>query len=261
MISWFVDSASTYAGQIDNVILIITLIVGFWFFLTMGVFFYLLYRFQAKNSERAMYITGKEKKYKRFITWPHFAIIAFDVVIIVVAVRAWVHVKQTLPEPHTTVRIIGQQWAWTFVDAGPDRKLDTEDDITTIDEMHVEKDKVYHFKLMAKDVIHSFSVPVFRLKQDAIPGRTITGWFEATRTGVYDIQCAEMCGIGHGLMAARIHLEDAKSHRAWQMKWWRSRLSCNDADPKQAANADTLRWQKMFGKTDKCQASSLALAK
>lgn len=259
MISQFVDSGSSYAGQIDNVILIVAVIVGFWFFLTIGVFFYFLYRFRAENSERAMYITGKEPKYKRFITWPHLAIIGFDVVIIVFAVRAWVHVKQTLPKPDRTVRVISQQWAWTFVHPGPDNKLDTADDIVTIDELHVEKDKVYHYKLESKDVLHSFSVPVFRLKQDAIPGRTITGWWKATRTGVYDVQCAEMCGIGHGLMAARIHLHDAKSHLAWQKAFWRSRLACNDADPKQKPNADVARWQAMF-KTERCQLAPVATA-
>ena len=64
-------------------------------------------------------------------------------------------------------------------------------------------------------MLHSFSVPVFRLKQDAIPGRVITGWFKPTMTGTYDIQCAEICGIGHGLMPARIVIETAEQHAAW----------------------------------------------
>jgi len=56
---------------------------------------------------------------------------------------------------------------------------------------------------------------VFRLKQDAIPGRVITGWWEATDTGEYSIQCAEICGIGHGLMGARLFIEDEEKHAAW----------------------------------------------
>jgi cytochrome c oxidase subunit 2 len=75
--------------------------------------------------------------------------------------------------------------------------------------------KTYHFQLESRDVLHDFSVPVFRLKQDAIPGRVITGWFKATKTGDYDIQCAEICGIGHGLMAGRIHVESSGEHAAW----------------------------------------------
>jgi cytochrome c oxidase subunit 2 len=64
-------------------------------------------------------------------------------------------------------------------------------------------------------VVHSFSVPVFRLKQDAVPGRTITGWFRPTQTGEFDIQCAEICGIGHGVMGARIHIESESEHATW----------------------------------------------
>jgi len=73
----------------------------------------------------------------------------------------------------------------------------------------------YVFELSSRDVLHSFSVPVFRLKQDAVPGRVITGWFEPTKTGTYDIQCAEICGIGHALMPARIVIESAADHAAW----------------------------------------------
>jgi cytochrome c oxidase subunit 2 len=58
-------------------------------------------------------------------------------------------------------------------------------------------------------------VPVFRIKQDAVPGRTITGWFHPIRAGTYDVQCAEICGIGHGVMAGRINVQDATEHAAW----------------------------------------------
>ena len=81
--------------------------------------------------------------------------------------------------------------------------------------MHVEANKTYVFELTSTDVLHSFSVPVFRLKQDAVPGRTIKGWFHANRTGTFDIQCVEICGIGHGLMPAQIHIESAEAHAAW----------------------------------------------
>ena len=93
--------------------------------------------------------------------------------------------------------------------------LDTADDITMLDELHVEVGRVYHYQLESRDVLHNFSVPVFRLKQDAIPGRRITGWFEPTRTGEHDIQCAEICGIGHGVMGGRIFIEDALDHANW----------------------------------------------
>jgi cytochrome c oxidase subunit 2 len=70
-------------------------------------------------------------------------------------------------------------------------------------------------------------VPVFRLKQDAVPGRVITGWFEPTLTGSYDIQCAEICGIGHGLMGARIVIESPEQHAAWVAAQSSSQLAAN----------------------------------
>ena len=64
--------------------------------------------------------------------------------------------------------------------------------------------------MQSRDVLHNFSVPAFRLRQDAVPGRTINGWFKPTKTGTYDLQCAEMCGYGHGIMGAAItvHTEE-----------------------------------------------------
>jgi cytochrome c oxidase subunit 2 len=138
-----------------------------------------------------------------------------DIFMIVGALRTWTDIKINLPKADATIKVIGQQWAWTFVHPGADHKLGTLDDITTVDQLNVEVNKVYHFKLESRDVLHSFSVPVFRLKQDVIPGRIITGWFEPTQTGTYDIQCAEICGIGHGVMVGRIVINSAEQHAAW----------------------------------------------
>lgn len=206
---------SSFASDIDSLVLLILVLVGFWFILAEAIFFGLIIKFKAKDGQRAMHITGEEKEYKRFISLAHNLVLLCDVFIVVGSIKVWTDVKIDLPAADHEIRVIGQQWSWTFQHPGADNKLDTADDIFRIDELHVEVDKVYHFKLTSKDVLHSFSVPVFRLKQDAIPGRTITGWFEATGTGEHDIQCAEMCGIGHGIMGARIFIEDAATHSAW----------------------------------------------
>jgi cytochrome c oxidase subunit 2 len=206
---------STYAGQIDHLILLIAVLTGFWFLVAEGVFFWLIFKFRAKPGVKSQYLEGHEHHVERFITWPHRLILLCDVAIIFFAVQAWYNVKQRLPEADATIRVIGQQWAWTFQHPGADNQLDTEDDIFTVDDLHVEVDKTYHFLLESRDVLHSFSVPVFRIKQDAIPGRQITGWFTPTGVGDHDIQCAEICGIGHGVMAARIHIEDSAAHAAW----------------------------------------------
>jgi len=215
MMERWIPNASSFGGDVDGLILLVTVLVGFWFFAAQGIFFWLIFRFRAREGVPAQYLTGKEKHVKRWINIPHVFIIMFDVVIIAAAIKVWVEIKQTLPAADEQVRVVGQQWTWTFVHAGTDGKLDTPDDIVTADDLHVEVGKTYHFLLESKDVLHSFSVPVFRLKQDAVPGRTITGWFKATKTGAFDIQCAEICGIGHGVMNGRIHIEGAAEHRAW----------------------------------------------
>jgi len=207
--------ASTFASSVDGLILLIAWIVGVWFLIAEGVFFYLIFRYRHRDGRQGEYITGEEKHQKRWITIPHALVLVCDIFIIVGAVRVWYDIKQNQPPADATIRVVAQQWAWSFVQPGPDGQLDTADDIKTVDDLHVEVGKTYHFQLEARDVLHDFSVPVFRLKQDAIPGRVITGWFKATQTGVHDIQCAEICGIGHGLMAGRIHVESPEEHAAW----------------------------------------------
>ncbi len=215
MIERYVTAASSYAQDVDALFTLIFVLVGFWFLVCQGVFFWLIFRFRKKDGVAPEYITGEEKSQKRWITIPHLLVLVCDVFIVVGAVRVWYDIKQDLPPAQATVRVISQQWAWTFVHPGPDGELDTDDDITQMNELHVQVDRLYHYKLESTDVLHSFSVPVFRLKQDAIPGRVITGWFTPTRTGEWDIQCAEICGIGHGLMGARIHIETPQQHAAW----------------------------------------------
>jgi cytochrome c oxidase subunit II len=215
MISRYLESASSYSGDIDELILWILLITGFWFLLAEGLFIGLIVKYTARDGVRAKYVSGEDPKEKRWVAWPHYATLVFDVIILVAAIRVWTNVKIEQPPVDETVRITAQQWAWTFTHAGPDGKLDTPDDIRLVDELHVEKGKTYAFELTSRDVLHSFSVPVFRLKQDAIPGRVIRGWFKPTMSGQFDIQCTEICGIGHALMPGRIFVEDHDVHEAW----------------------------------------------
>jgi cytochrome c oxidase subunit 2 len=207
---------STYAADIDFLIILVLVVVGVWFLVAEYIFVYFILKYRAKPGRKADYITGKEKHLKRWITIPHLMVLAFDVLIVVVSFQVWHKIKMDLPEnPDAVLRITGQQWAWTFQHPGADGELDTADDIFTVDELHVENEKTYHFKLEATDVLHSFSVPVWRIKQDAIPGRSITGWFQPTVEGEFDVQCAEICGFGHGVMVARVMVEDAEQHASW----------------------------------------------
>ncbi len=213
----YLSAASTYAHSIDHLFILIAVIVGFWLIAAETMMFVLIFRFRAKDGRPTQYITGDEKYLKRWITIPHLLVLVCDVVIIVGAISVWYNIKQDMPAAQETVRVIGQQWAWSFQQAGPDGVMDTADDIRSVGELHVKVDTTYHFELMSRDVVHSFAIPAFRLKQDALPGRTITGWFRPNKVGAYDIQCTQMCGLGHGLMAGRIIVETPQDHAAWLM--------------------------------------------
>jgi len=217
MLERYLTAASSYAHSIDQLFLLIAVIVGFWLVLAEAVFIWFVFKYREKDGRATRHITGEEPELHRWITIPHVLVILCDIVIIIPAIMLWYNIKQATPPIDRTVRVIGQQWAWSFQEPGPDGVLDTADDIRTVGELHVTVNTTYRFELMSRDVLHSFAVPAFRLKQDALPGRTITGWFRPNRLGTYDIQCTQMCGIGHGLMAGRVIVETQQAHAAWLM--------------------------------------------
>jgi cytochrome c oxidase subunit 2 len=145
MISWFVTQGSTYAGDIDNLILLIGIIVGVWFLLAEVVFFWLLFKFRAKEGVASAYVAGESKAEKKWVSYPHYAVLVFDVIILLAALRVWTDVKITQPTPEERVRVIAQQWAWTFVHAGPDGQLDTADDVRTVDELNLQLNRRYQY--------------------------------------------------------------------------------------------------------------------
>jgi cytochrome c oxidase subunit 2 len=216
MISWYVTQASSYAADVDGLILLIALVVAPFFLAAELVLVWLVFRFRARPGVKARYITGEKTSETKWVNYPHYLVLIFDVIIVAAALRVWSDVKIDLPPADERVRIIAQQWAWTFVHAGPDGQLDTADDIRTVNELNLQVNRLYHYELQSKDVLHSFSVPAFRLKQDAVPGRVIVGWFRPTVTGEFDLQCAEICGIGHGLMPGRVRIQSAAAQAAWQ---------------------------------------------
>jgi cytochrome c oxidase subunit 2 len=112
------------------------------------------------------------------------------------------------PKPGTKlVNVTAQQFAWSFDYAGTG--------VTGAGELHLVKDTPYLFKLHAKDVIHSFWVPEFRLKKDAVPGMTTSVRVKPTRFGTYSLVCAELCGLGHATMRATVKVEDQATFDRW----------------------------------------------
>jgi cytochrome c oxidase subunit 2 len=212
---WLPEAASSYAGEIDGLLVLITVIVGVWFLAAEGVLIYFALRYRRVEGRKAAYVPARTLRTMSFVLVPCAVVLGFDLVIDAAGAPVWDHVKQELPPADERVRIVGEQWAWRFTYPGADGLLDTEDDVEVINELHVPIDAVVVFELGAKDVLHALWVPELRLKQDAVPGRTIRGWFKATREGSYEFICAEICGIGHTMMKAMLHVESPDAYRRW----------------------------------------------
>ncbi|MDO8462546.1 MAG: cytochrome c oxidase subunit II [Deltaproteobacteria bacterium] len=215
MLGWFPENISTYGHGIDHVIQVIYYIVGAWFLLVEGVLFYFLIRYRKKKGVPAVYEPGSTWKALLWVFIPAVLILGFDLGIDWAQAPVWDEIKLSLPLPEQVVRVTGRQFVWEFVQAGPDGKLDTADDIATVNQLTVPIHAKVQFELLAADVIHSLWIPNLRLKQDAVPGRTIKGWFEATKEGTYPIACAELCGSGHGVMKGELHVLNPVDYQRW----------------------------------------------
>ena len=140
---------------------------------------------------------------------------AILVALTLLSVPMWSNIKLNIPQGDLVLNVAGKQFNWEVTYPGPDGKFGTEDDKTLLDEMHVPINKVVRINLRGRDVIHSFFVPQFRFKQDAVPGRSIAQWFEVTKPGKYEAPCAELCGIGHSGMKAWVYAHTPADYEKW----------------------------------------------
>jgi cytochrome c oxidase subunit 2 len=124
----------------------------------------------------------------------------------VLGFRQYVHMAEA-PRDADVVYVEAKQWMWKF--SYPDGR-DTNDVLT------VPVGRPIKLAMTSRDVIHSFYVPSFRIKQDVLPGRYTTVWFEATQTGTFPIWCAEYCGVSHSLMRGEVVVLSREDYAAWK---------------------------------------------
>lgn len=220
MLAWLPDGyggVSSYAKDIDGVFLFIYYLTGFIFLLVtvLMVWFLIQYRYRG-DGRRATYTHGNTALE---LIWTIIPTIVF-VGIWFVSKATWADIKAKVPPPDMQVRITSKQFAWTMEYPGPDGQFGTGDDKKINNELHVPVDKVVHVILLSEDVIHSFFVPSFRLKQDAVPGHQINVWFKATKPGRYELPCAELCGPGHSGMRGWVHVYSDADYKQWVQKTW-----------------------------------------
>jgi len=218
MMGWLPENVSTYGKDIDRLFYIIYYITGTTFLLVTGALVVFLILYRQREGRRATYVHGNTTLE---IIWTIVPAIIL-VVLSFMSQASWGHIKGRVPPSDVHVQVTAKQFNWEILYPGPDGKIGTADDLQIDNELHVPVGKVVRVTLKAKDVIHSFFLPNLRLKQDAVPGREIQAWFEATKPGRYELPCAELCGFGHSGMLGHLTVHTADDYDKWVKEQWPS---------------------------------------
>ena len=227
--------ASEHAAEIDNMIVLLHWLMAV-LFIGWGAFFiYTLIRFRAKANPKADY-TGVTSHTSSYL---EITVAVIEAVLLVgFAIPAWAsRVNEVPPEEEATVvRMIGKQFEWHSHYAGADGRfgrrdlslitptnsigLDRSDpngadDIVSINQMNLPVDKPVIVYLSSQDVIHSMGIAEMRVKQDAIPGIEIPVWWVPNLIGDFEVNCSQLCGLGHYRMRGFVSIMTQADYDAW----------------------------------------------
>ncbi|HXU69307.1 MAG TPA: cytochrome c oxidase subunit II [Polyangia bacterium] len=200
---WLPEQASTMAPHIDHlhyfvisVTMLVSTLIG-----VAAVGFYVKYRWKGRIGAKGEPVYTTFLGETLIIGVPAF----FFLLWFAIGYRDFVKL-QTPPEDSMDVYVMGKQWMWKF--AYPDGP-------NGVAVLRVPAHRPVRLLMTSRDVIHSFFVPAFRIKQDVLPGRYTETWFEATKTGRFPVYCTEMCGTGHSTMRAEVVVMDPAEFDKW----------------------------------------------
>jgi cytochrome c oxidase subunit 2 len=203
LIPWFPESAAGSADKIDTVYDVLLICSVPVFVLVMTVAIYSVVRFRAKPGDMrdGAPIHGNTRLEVIWVTIPFLMVTAL-------AIYGWIVLDDLeAKQPNTlVVNVTGQQFTWSF--DYPSEKVKSS-------ELVLPKDRPVEFRIHTKDVIHSFWVPEFRLKSDAVPGLTTKIRLTPNRIGRYQVVCAELCGIGHSTMRQNVRVVASSEFTSW----------------------------------------------
>ena len=211
MLRWLPEDVSTYGHEIDSLFYLIYYITAVAFVLVTVLMVVFLIKYREQPGRRAVYSHGNTTLE---IIWTVIPA-AILIVLSFMSVNTWAKIKRNPPATDFEIKVTAKQFNWDVSYPGADGKLGTEDDIKFDNDVHVPVNKIVRVHLASNDVIHSFFIPNMRFKQDAVPGRTILAWFEATKPGKYELPCAELCGFGHSGMKGWLYVHTAEDYKKW----------------------------------------------
>ncbi len=211
-----------------------TILNVFFFALVCAGLFGFSYLYSQKRHPKPYYTYGNKKAHILVATLIGIAVFGgIDMNITRMSNNDFVNVFINWPseeEDILRVEVLAQQWMWNFRYAGKDGVFNTQDDITTVNDLRVPEGKKVVFQILSKDVIHSLYFPNARRKTDAIPGRITRMWIQFNKIGKYDIACAEMCGTYHYRMAAKLAVHSQEDFDYWMEQAQNIALATNDPE-------------------------------
>jgi cytochrome c oxidase subunit II len=211
---------------IDHALAITLVVTGLVFIVTNLLLAWFGYRYQDGPGAKAAYWHDSPRLEMTWtlVTAAILAIFLFN------ALNLWAKVNSRPPADAVLIEVTGQQFAWNVRYPGKDGVLGktdhlqasqdnpiglvkddpaAKDDLLLLNQLYLPKDRPVRVQVRSMDVIHSFFLPNFRVKQDAMPGMTIEIWFTPKETGDFEIACAEHCGLGHYRMRGQVHVVPA----------------------------------------------------
>jgi cytochrome c oxidase subunit 2 len=200
---WLPENVSTYGRDIDWLFHLIYAITGVTLVLVSVTLVAFLIMYRDRPGRRARYTHGNSTLE---IVWTVVPALIL-VILTFLSVPAWSKIKMSTPPTDLVIEVTAKQFNWQVKYPGSEKVF--------LDEMHVPVNKVVHVDLKSQDVIHSFFVPSFRIKQDAVPGREIRAWFDATKPGKYEWPCPELCGFGHSGMKGWVYVHSPADYEKW----------------------------------------------
>jgi cytochrome c oxidase subunit 2 len=193
--------ASTTANNVDALFIFLLVVSGLMVALIFTMVIYFAVRYRRRAGRQAEQIAGS---HALEITW---SVIPFCVFMVFFGWGALIYFKErTPPQNAAEVYIVAKQWMWKAEHVEGQRE---------INELHVPVGRDVKVIMTSQDVIHSFFVPAFRIKQDVLPGRYTVAWFHATKPGTYHLFCAEYCGTMHSGMIGWVTVMEPKDYEAW----------------------------------------------
>jgi cytochrome c oxidase subunit II len=193
--------ASSIASNVDALYIFLLLVTGFFTLLVFVLVAFFAIKYRQRPGGRATQIEGS---YALEATW---TLIPFGLFMVMFVWGAAIYMQEVKPPSNAMeIFIVGKQWMW---------KAQHPEGVREINQLHVPLGRDVRLTLISQDVIHSFFLPEFRIKQDVLPGRYTTTWFHPIKTGTFHLFCAEYCGTLHSGMIGQVVVMEPTEYSTW----------------------------------------------